>query len=115
MTARLVALAVACLTPATAFAQHFHQHFEATPDDAKRISVCEKPYTPPRLDPDIQKTHWPVHTLRADAQKFFEQGMTLLYGFNYEDAMRNFIRAAESTSLPCALGRARRRAHSTSR
>lgn len=95
MKVSLVALAVAWLLPALAFAQHFHQHLEATPDDEKRVSVCDKPYAPPRLDPNIQKTPWPVHTQNADAQKFFEQGMTLLYGFNYEDAMRNFLRAAE--------------------
>jgi len=93
MTARLVALALGLLAPAAALAQHFHQHLEAAPEDALRLSVCDKTYAEPQLDPDIRKVPWKVHTGNPVAQRFFEQGMTLLYGFNYEDALRNFARA----------------------
>src|SRR5438045_4310579 len=37
----------------------------------------------------------PVSTNNADAQKFFDQGLALMFGFNHDEAMRSFIRAAE--------------------
>jgi tetratricopeptide (TPR) repeat protein len=37
----------------------------------------------------------PIRTSNADAQKFFDQGVVLLYGFNHEEAYRSFARAAE--------------------
>jgi tetratricopeptide (TPR) repeat protein len=33
-------------------------------------------------------------TASADAQKFFDEGLTLLYGFNHEEAFRSFQRAS---------------------
>ncbi|MFN0121357.1 MAG: tetratricopeptide repeat protein [Blastocatellia bacterium] len=39
--------------------------------------------------------HHPVSTKNALAQKFFDQGLTLIYGFNHEEAARSFRRAAE--------------------
>ncbi len=37
----------------------------------------------------------PIRTSSAEAQKFFDQGVVLLYGFNHEEAYRSFERAAE--------------------
>lgn len=37
----------------------------------------------------------PVSTKNATAQKFFDQGLAALYGFNHEDAIRSFKKAAE--------------------
>jgi tetratricopeptide (TPR) repeat protein len=37
--------------------------------------------------------HRPI-TASADAQQFFDEGLTLLYGFNHEEAFRSFERAA---------------------
>jgi tetratricopeptide (TPR) repeat protein len=37
----------------------------------------------------------PVSTSNAEAQKFFNQGLAYIYGFNHEEAMRSFKRAAE--------------------
>ena len=37
----------------------------------------------------------PIRTSSAEAQKFFDQGVVLLYGFNHEEAFRSFARAAE--------------------
>lgn len=37
----------------------------------------------------------PIATSSAEAQKFFDQGVVLLYGFNHEEAYRSFARAAE--------------------
>ena len=35
-----------------------------------------------------------ITTTSADAQKFFDEGLTLLYGFNHEEAYRSFEQAA---------------------
>lgn len=40
-------------------------------------------------------THHPVSTHSAEAQKSFDQGLALLYGFNHEEAARAFERAAQ--------------------
>jgi len=37
----------------------------------------------------------PISTANPEAQKFFDQGLTLLYGFNRYEALRSFRRAAE--------------------
>ena len=36
-----------------------------------------------------------VSTSNAEAQKFFNQGMAYIYGFNHEEGIRSFKRAAE--------------------
>ena len=108
MTGRLVALAVALLTPAVAFAQHFHHHVGAAPEDEQRVWVCKKPYAEPTADDGIRKVDWPVYVAGKDpenARRFFEQGMTLFYGFDYEGAMRNFRHAmtfADRDTFPMA-------------
>ena len=38
--------------------------------------------------------HRPMTTTSDEAQKFFDEGLTLLYGFNHEEAFRSFERAA---------------------
>jgi tetratricopeptide (TPR) repeat protein len=37
----------------------------------------------------------PIATSSPEAQKFFDQGVTMLFGFNHEEAERSFARAAE--------------------
>jgi tetratricopeptide (TPR) repeat protein len=39
--------------------------------------------------------HHTVSTDNAEAQRFFDQGLTLIYAFNHEEAIRSFKRAAE--------------------
>jgi tetratricopeptide (TPR) repeat protein len=39
--------------------------------------------------------HHPITTKSAEAQTYFNQGLTLLYGFNHDEAARYFRRAAE--------------------
>ncbi|HXN64601.1 MAG TPA: hypothetical protein VN862_04650 [Candidatus Acidoferrales bacterium] len=39
--------------------------------------------------------HHPIHTSSPEAQKFFDQGLTLIYAFNHEEAVHSFKRAAE--------------------
>jgi hypothetical protein len=38
--------------------------------------------------------HRAITTANAEAQKFFDEGLTLLYGFNHDEAFRSFARAA---------------------
>ena len=39
--------------------------------------------------------HHPVSTQNAQAQKFFDQGLRLIYAFNHDEAARSFQRAAD--------------------
>ena len=39
--------------------------------------------------------HHPVSTKNEEAQKFFDQGLALIYAFNHDEAVRSFRRAAE--------------------
>lgn len=39
--------------------------------------------------------HHPIATASPDAQKFFDQGLVMLYGFNRYEALRSFQKAAE--------------------
>ena len=47
--------------------------------------------------------HHPIAVKNAEAQKFFDQGLALLYGFNRYEALRSFRKAAEldaSAAMP---------------
>ncbi|HZD32520.1 MAG TPA: hypothetical protein VE779_12765, partial [Candidatus Angelobacter sp.] len=50
---------------------------------------------PIALQPGMGSLHHPIATTSPDAQKFFDQGLTLVYGFNHADAIRSFQRAAD--------------------
>jgi tetratricopeptide (TPR) repeat protein len=39
--------------------------------------------------------HHPVSTRNAEAQKFFDQGLSFVYAFNHDEAVRSFKRAAD--------------------
>lgn len=43
----------------------------------------------------LGERHHPVSTPNAEAQRFFNQGLALIYAFNHEEAARSFRRAAE--------------------
>lgn len=48
-----------------------------------------------QLLPEMGTHHHPVTTSSAEAQKFFDQGLLLLYAFNHDEAARSFKRAVE--------------------
>jgi len=50
---------------------------------------------PATLMAGLGKLHHPIATKSVGAQKFFDQGLTLVYGFNHDEAIRSFRRAAE--------------------
>src|SRR5438128_6133125 len=43
----------------------------------------------------LGRLHHSISTKSAEAQRFFDQGLTLVYGFNHDEAVRSFRRAAE--------------------
>lgn len=46
--------------------------------------------------------HRPITTASADAQKYFDQGMVLAFGFNHAESIRSF-RAAQRLDPDCAM------------
>ena len=50
---------------------------------------------PVALIPGLGTLSHPINTRNALAQKFFDQGLTLTYGFNRYEALRSFRKAAE--------------------
>lgn len=64
-----------------AHAQHSHHG----PDNAKPAELLE----------GLGNHTHPIATKSALAQKFFDQGLALVYGFNHDEAARLFARAAE--------------------
>ncbi len=50
---------------------------------------------PPGLMPGMGSLHHPVSTTNPEAQKFFDQGLSFVYAFNHDEAVRSFKRAAE--------------------
>jgi tetratricopeptide (TPR) repeat protein len=89
-----VVLTLACHTAA---AQHFHHAPDPSPAAPPqfRRSPCDKTYTRPPLDPALQKINWRV-TGNETARKYFSQGLTEYFGFNYEAAIRHFRAALEA-------------------
>src|SRR5262245_6950632 len=49
----------------------------------------------PGLLPGMGNHHHTIATVSPEAQRFFDQGFDLVFGFNHEEAVRSFKRAAE--------------------
>lgn len=60
--------------------------------DQMKMTMDEKPAT---LVAGLGSHHHPVSTANTEAQKFFDQGLTFVYAFNHDEAIRSFKRAAE--------------------
>jgi len=73
-----------CITLAHAQQQQ-HSHINPQPAPPKPASLMS----------GLGTHHHPVSTKNAQAQRFFDQGLTLIYAFNHDEAMRSFQRAAE--------------------
>ncbi len=70
---------VVSLTANGAMAQHEHHKMPDT--------------NPTTIMPGLGNLQHPVSTKNADAQKYFNQGLTLIYAFNHEEAARSFQQA----------------------
>jgi tetratricopeptide (TPR) repeat protein len=62
---------------------------------AQHDHADDKTSRPVTLDAGLSGAHHQIQTKSADAQKFFDQGLTLIYAFNHEEAVRSFEKAAE--------------------
>ena len=74
----VLSLVLALLIPAGAFAQHDHA--------AGSKSVC--------AESGFGNTHHPVKTTSPEAQRMFDQGLALDYGFNHNEAEKCFQQCA---------------------
>lgn len=83
MKSFVVALAslLLLIAPEITVAQHAHATKEVAPAAT--------------LATGMGNVQHPVSTSNAEAQTFFNQGLAFLYGFNHEEAVRSFKRAAE--------------------
>src|SRR4051812_22645111 len=64
------------------------------------VAIAQHQHAPPSEKPvallkGLGNHHFPIATANPEAQKFFDQGLTLLYGFNRYEALRSFRKAAE--------------------
>src|SRR6202795_1725870 len=50
---------------------------------------------PPALMPGLGQHHHAISTKNSEAQRLFDQGLTLVFAFNHEEAARSFRRASE--------------------
>jgi tetratricopeptide (TPR) repeat protein len=53
------------------------------------------PAPPVEIQAGMGTHHHPITTKNPEAQKFFDQGLAFLYGFNHDEAARYFRRASE--------------------
>ena len=52
---------------------------------------------PPLFD-NLGSLHHPITTTSEQAQRYFDQGLRLVYAFNHEEAIRSFEAAAQLDS-----------------
>lgn len=81
--------------------------------DASAIAVCGMPevidknwYSSNKkapLLPGLDGIDFPITTKKAEAQKYFNQGLMLAYGFNHAEAARSFFEVTRQDST-CAMG-----------
>src|SRR3954453_10755535 len=79
-TVRIFVAAASLVLAASAFAQH---------------EMPSQPAKPVVLESGLGNFPWPVSTKNAQAQRFFDQGMKYLYGFNHEAAVASFQHATQ--------------------
>jgi hypothetical protein len=65
-------------------------------------SKTQPPVKPMPLFDDLGTHHYPVSTSVPDAQRYFDQGLILAFGFNHSEATRSF-REAYRLDPNCAL------------
>ena len=63
------------------------QHQHAAPKGVKQAPVA--------MYAGLGGIHHPVSTKSAQAQKYFDQGLALLFGFNHDEAAKAFTQATK--------------------
>ena len=73
----------------------------ASAHDAGHVTAPAAPAARTSLFGDLGAYHREIKTANADAQKFFDEGLTLLYGFNHEESFKSFeLAASKDTAAP---------------
>src|SRR5438034_762069 len=67
----------------------------ASPQQSDHRMKMEAGAKPVTLVAGMGSLHHPVSTVNPEAQKFFDQGLSFVYAFNHDEAIRSFKRAAE--------------------
>jgi tetratricopeptide (TPR) repeat protein len=80
---KLLSICIVMILSIAALAMGQHQH-EAEQKSASGILLS-----------GFGSYHHPVSTKNPEAQKYFDQGLTLIYAFNHEEAIRSFRKALE--------------------
>jgi tetratricopeptide (TPR) repeat protein len=73
----------------------------ATAQDAA-LAAAKAPASAPPLFGNLGSMSWPVTTRSETAQRYFDQGFKLAYGFNHPEARRAF-QAAQAADPGCAM------------
>jgi hypothetical protein len=83
-----------CTKEASAPADTQHHAAAAADSDAAKLADVQPDGTTAPLFHGIGPLHVPISTTNELAQKYFDQGFTLMYGFNHAEAIRSFKEAA---------------------
>ena len=67
-------------------------HSQQSHSEMQMSAAMDKPAT---LISGMGSLHHPVATTNPEAQKFFDQGLSFVYAFNHDEAVRSFKRAAD--------------------
>jgi tetratricopeptide (TPR) repeat protein len=80
-----------------------HRHYLLVALAMLCVSTLLPQEQPVTLLPGLGTWHHPIATQSAEAQKYFDQGLILLYGFNRYEALRSFRKSASldpTTPMP---------------
>src|SRR5687768_4915326 len=94
LTVLALTVAPACTSSAPPPAAPANASASAPADAGHGAHPAGAPVARTTLLGNLGSYHRTIKTANADAQKFFDEGLTLLYGFNHEEAFRSFERAA---------------------
>jgi tetratricopeptide (TPR) repeat protein len=70
-------------------------HLAVVPANFAQHSLSPADTAPATILPGMGSLHHAIATSNPEAQRFFDQGLTLVYAFNHDEAIRSFRRAAE--------------------
>jgi hypothetical protein len=87
----MLALTLSCLTVSAVQARQ-HSGMNMSVGDAQAAGT---PEVTGKILPGLGNWHHPITTKSAEAQAFFDQGLTLVYAFNFDEAKRSFQRASQ--------------------
>jgi tetratricopeptide (TPR) repeat protein len=108
-----LALVLPLLLPSGAQSQEAAEQLKKLEPGYQAVNGCKAPTAAPAmrampLIDGLAKVHFPLSAANPAAQRYFDQGLALLYGFEYEKAERSFAQglAADPGCTMCMWGRA---------